>query len=125
MRVKFCANNDCTDANIWHSAFELLGPYNAPTFYSGEDWVDCIEVEAYDAETDPRVLLLGADNFDFDRSGTFPVGKYSTADIVKNHIDYPGWPGGASSMVVPSQLKVVLYRGDWFQGESQEITGPF
>lgn len=73
-----------------------------------------IEVYNYDPVTEPRVLLLGASNFDFDRSGTFIAGRYSTEDIKNNHVDKPGYPGGASGIVVPSQLKVTLFKGDWF-----------
>ena len=77
-----------------------------------------IEVYNYDPVTEPRVLLLGAGNFDFERAGTFPEGKYGTEDIKKNHIDKPGHTGGASGIVIPSQLKVVIYKRDWFEGAS-------
>lgn len=118
----FCSNNNC-EGNGWNEKFELLGPYNAPDL-SVNDWVSYVEVHSYDERQDPRVMLLGAGNFNIDRSGTFPPGTYMTNDIMRNGIDRPGYGGGASGIVVPDKLIAYLYKGNYLEGEMKAIPGP-
>lgn len=122
LRVKFCSNNHCA-GDAWHDSFELLGPYNSPVQKTANDWVSYVEVHDYDPATEPRVMLLGNGNFDFDRAGTFLPGQYSTADLKRNHIDTHGYYGAASGIVVPDGLSVKLYKGDFFEGE-WTVLGP-
>ncbi|CDW85430.1 UNKNOWN [Stylonychia lemnae] len=122
LRVLFCSNNNCA-GNGWDEKFELLGPYNAQDL-SVNDWVSYVEVYSYDEKKDPRVMLLGAGDFNIDRSGTFPPGTYMTNDIMRNGIDRPGYGGGASGIVIPSNLIAYLYKGDFLEGEVKAISGP-
>ncbi|CDW75612.1 UNKNOWN [Stylonychia lemnae] len=122
LRVLFCSNNNC-EGNEWSDKFELLGPYNAP-FLSVNDWVSYIEVYNYDENVDPRVMIIGGSQFNIDRSGTFPPGQYFSADLKRNGIDIPRYPGGASSIVVPKNLIAYVYKQDYLQGEMKTINGP-
>ena len=64
VRVKVCSNKNCEGGN-WDDQLELVGPYNCPEFKDINDWVSYIEVYNYDASKEPRVMLLGKNNFDF------------------------------------------------------------
>ena len=61
--------------------------------------------------------IFSKDRFDVAEAGIFPAGFYNNHDIKDHHIDEGGFPGGASSLVVPTGLNLTIYDEDHFRGK--------
>ena len=125
MRALICENENCKDADSdWGRAVEIIGPYNEGEMQDINDWADHIRLYPYDAKQEPLVQAFGNHKFGLGHAGLFGVGEYTGDDFKNHHVDKGGYSGAISSLVIPSGLFAILYKDNFYKGDSVTIKGP-
>lgn len=124
VRVKFCRNRDCGNANI-DTVSEVMGPFNQDSMPDRNNWLSYVEVSTYDEEKNPMVMVLGEVDFDLDSAALLPPGKYLSSELYhKFYVNMGDRHHSPSSIVVPAKLTAHLYPSDNFEGTPLVIQGP-
>lgn len=126
VKATFTRQNNCGDETDFGTSLQFVGPYNLPSFDDFDSDKFRATFEKYDENNieEAVVSIFGKKNFKIPFGGIFKKGKYTSDQLVENHIGTPGNMYPARSIRVPEGLSVRLFTEDNFLGESLTIEGP-
>ncbi len=114
VRARLCQNTNCAgEDSRWDSAIDIVGPYTVNQLEDINDWISHIKLFPYNPDEEIFVQAFSLPEYGVGHAGLFPLGNFSSPDILKKHLNLPGNHGSISGMVVPNGYVAIIYDKDY------------